>query len=95
MFIGQKIFIMDGHHRYGIAWDYRQGIKEKDGNCSPAKDFHRLSKKEIQPMMVFKDGRYRILTIKKSGDFACTENRKNCSYSSGYTCQIFKNSQFK
>ncbi|MCL2334568.1 MAG: DUF1015 domain-containing protein [Endomicrobia bacterium] len=30
----------------------------------PAKDFEKLSKKEIQPMMVYKDGKYRTLTIK-------------------------------
>jgi uncharacterized protein (DUF1015 family) len=109
--LDKKIFIADGHHRYETAWDYNQGIKEKDENYSsakeynyvlvylcpmedpgisvypvhrvvkasadfeskiekyfdvyPLKDFHRLSKKEIQPMMIFKDGRYRILTIKK------------------------------
>ena len=38
---------------------------EKYFDVHPAKDFHRLSKKEIQPMIIFKDGRYRILTIKK------------------------------
>ncbi|MDR1401036.1 MAG: DUF1015 domain-containing protein [Endomicrobium sp.] len=32
--------------------------------CS-AKDFQKLSKKEIQPIMVFKNGKYRVLTIKK------------------------------
>jgi uncharacterized protein (DUF1015 family) len=30
-----------------------------------AKDFQRLSKKEIQPLMVFKSGKFRVLTIKK------------------------------
>ncbi|GMO65607.1 MAG: DUF1015 domain-containing protein [Endomicrobiia bacterium] len=30
-----------------------------------AKDFQKLSKKEIQPIMVFKNGKYRVLTIKK------------------------------
>ncbi|MDR2402047.1 MAG: hypothetical protein LBD32_01095, partial [Cytophagales bacterium] len=30
-----------------------------------ANDFQKLSKKEVQPMMIFKDGKYRVLTIKK------------------------------
>ncbi|GHT09394.1 hypothetical protein AGMMS49532_07280 [Endomicrobiia bacterium] len=38
---------------------------EKYFDVHPAKNFHRLSKKEIQPMIIFKDGRYRVLTIKK------------------------------
>ncbi|MDR0820802.1 MAG: DUF1015 domain-containing protein [Endomicrobium sp.] len=38
---------------------------EKYFDVHPAKDFHRLSKKEIQPIVIFKDGRYRIFTIKK------------------------------
>ncbi|OEG69868.1 hypothetical protein ATZ36_00355 [Candidatus Endomicrobiellum trichonymphae] len=37
---------------------------EKYFNEHLSEDFHRLSKKGIQPMMIFKDGRYRILTIK-------------------------------
>ena len=38
---------------------------EKYFDVHPSKDFQKLSKKEIQPIMVFKDGKYRILTIKK------------------------------
>jgi uncharacterized protein (DUF1015 family) len=38
---------------------------EKYFNVYSAKDFQKLSKKEIQPMMVFKDGRSRVLTVKK------------------------------
>ncbi|MDR2191436.1 MAG: DUF1015 domain-containing protein [Endomicrobium sp.] len=30
-----------------------------------SKEFAKLSKKEIQPMMIFKDGKYRVLIIKK------------------------------
>ncbi|MDR0401890.1 MAG: DUF1015 domain-containing protein, partial [Endomicrobium sp.] len=30
-----------------------------------ARDFQRLSKKDIQPIMIFKNGKYRVLTIKK------------------------------
>jgi uncharacterized protein (DUF1015 family) len=38
---------------------------EKYFDVHPSKDFQKLSKKEIQPIMVFKDGKYRILTTKK------------------------------
>jgi uncharacterized protein (DUF1015 family) len=31
----------------------------------PSKDFAKLSKKAVQPIMLFKDGKYRVLTIKK------------------------------
>lgn len=31
----------------------------------PQNDFQKLSKKEIQPILLFKDGKYRTLTIKK------------------------------
>ena len=31
----------------------------------PAKDFQKLSKKEIQPMMLYKNGKFRVLTVKK------------------------------
>jgi uncharacterized protein (DUF1015 family) len=37
-------------------------------NCfdvSSAKDFQKLSKQEIQPMMLFKNGKFRVLTVKK------------------------------
>jgi len=38
---------------------------EKYFNVYSAKDFQKLSKEEIQPIMVFKEGRFRVLTIKK------------------------------
>lgn len=38
---------------------------EKYFDVHSVKDFQKLSKKEIQPMMIFKDGKYRVLTIKK------------------------------
>jgi uncharacterized protein (DUF1015 family) len=38
---------------------------EKYFDIHPSKDFLKLSKKEIQPMMIFKSGKYRVLTIKK------------------------------
>ncbi|MDR2860242.1 MAG: DUF1015 domain-containing protein [Elusimicrobiota bacterium] len=37
---------------------------EKYFNVHPAKDFLKLSKKDIQPLMIFKDKKYRVLTIK-------------------------------
>jgi Uncharacterized conserved protein len=38
---------------------------EKYFDVHPSKDFQKLAKKEIQPMLLFKDGKYRTLTIKK------------------------------
>lgn len=38
---------------------------EKYFDVHPSKDFQKLSKKDIQPMMLFKNGTYRVLTIKK------------------------------
>lgn len=38
---------------------------EKYFDVHPSKDFQRLSKKEIQPMILYKDGKYRVLTVKK------------------------------
>jgi uncharacterized protein (DUF1015 family) len=46
----------------------------------PSKDFHRFSKKETQPMMIFKDGRYRILTIKKEAFLKKAMPRKSKAY---------------
>jgi uncharacterized protein (DUF1015 family) len=44
--------------------DLEQNI-EKFFDVHPAKDFTKLRKKEIQPMMIYKDGKYRVLTVKK------------------------------
>ncbi|MDR1196578.1 MAG: DUF1015 domain-containing protein [Endomicrobium sp.] len=38
---------------------------EKYFDVHPLIDFAKLSKKDIQPMLVYKDGKYRTLTIKK------------------------------
>jgi uncharacterized protein (DUF1015 family) len=38
---------------------------EKYFDLHPLKDFQKLSKREIQPMMIFKCNKYRVLTIKK------------------------------
>ncbi|MDR3281593.1 MAG: DUF1015 domain-containing protein [Endomicrobium sp.] len=38
---------------------------EKFFDVHLAKDFQKLLKKETQPIMIFKDGKYRVLTIKK------------------------------
>ena len=37
---------------------------EKFFDVYPAKDFSRLSKKDIQPLMVYKDNKYRVLLVK-------------------------------
>jgi uncharacterized protein (DUF1015 family) len=42
---------------------------EKYFDVYPGNDFYRLPKKRISPVMIFKYGRCRILTIKKSGFF--------------------------
>ncbi|MDR3112035.1 MAG: DUF1015 domain-containing protein [Elusimicrobiota bacterium] len=44
--------------------DLEENINKFFDVCS-AKDFEKLLKKEIQPMMLYKDGKYRVLTIKK------------------------------
>lgn len=38
---------------------------EKYFDVHPSRDFQKLMKRPIQPMMVYKDGKYRVLTIKK------------------------------
>lgn len=38
---------------------------EKYFDVHPSGDFAKLSKKELQPMLIYKDGKYRTLTIKK------------------------------
>jgi uncharacterized protein (DUF1015 family) len=52
-------------HRVIGAPDYVEANIEKYFDVHLAKDFSKLSKKEIQPMMIFKDGKFRVLTIKK------------------------------
>jgi uncharacterized protein (DUF1015 family) len=38
---------------------------EKYFDVHPTKDFQKFSKREIQPIMIFRDGKYRVLTVKK------------------------------
>jgi uncharacterized protein (DUF1015 family) len=38
---------------------------EKYFDVHPAKDFQKLFKKEIQPIMIFKEGKFRVLVVKK------------------------------
>jgi uncharacterized protein (DUF1015 family) len=38
---------------------------EKYFDVYPTKDFQKFSKKKIQSIMIFKDGKYRVLTVKK------------------------------
>ncbi|GHT45504.1 phosphatase [Endomicrobiia bacterium] len=52
-------------HRVIKAPEDLESNIEKYFNVHSANDFQELSKKEIQPMMIFKDNRYRVLTIKK------------------------------
>ncbi|MCL2390875.1 MAG: DUF1015 domain-containing protein [Endomicrobia bacterium] len=57
------ISIWPTHRVIGEPKDLEANI-EKYFDVHPSKDFQKLSKKEIQPLMVFKDGKYRALTIK-------------------------------
>jgi uncharacterized protein (DUF1015 family) len=52
-------------HRVIEAPDNLEANIEKYFDVHLVKDFQKLSKKEIQPIMIFKDGEYRALTIKK------------------------------
>ncbi|GHT61636.1 phosphatase [Endomicrobiia bacterium] len=52
-------------HRIIKAPEDLESNIEKYFDVHSANDFQELSKKEIQPMMIFKDNRYRVLTIKK------------------------------
>ncbi|MDR3195374.1 MAG: DUF1015 domain-containing protein [Endomicrobium sp.] len=52
-------------HRVIEAPDDLETNIEKYFDLHLAKDFQKLSKKEIQPIMIFKNGKYRVLTIKK------------------------------
>ncbi|MDR2251470.1 MAG: DUF1015 domain-containing protein [Endomicrobium sp.] len=52
-------------HRVIEAPDNLEANIEKYFDVHLAKDFQKLSKKEIQPIMIFKNGKYRVLMIKK------------------------------
>ncbi|MDR2399366.1 MAG: DUF1015 domain-containing protein [Endomicrobium sp.] len=52
-------------HRVIEAPDDLEANIEKYFDVHLANDFQKLSKKEIQPMMIFKDNKYRVLRIKK------------------------------
>ncbi|GHT34033.1 phosphatase [Endomicrobiia bacterium] len=52
-------------HRVIKAPEDLESNIEKYFDVHSANDFQELSKKEIQPMMIFKDNKYRVLTIKK------------------------------
>ncbi|MDR3071474.1 MAG: DUF1015 domain-containing protein [Endomicrobium sp.] len=51
-------------HRVVSTPDYLEDNVEKYFDIHLMKDLQKLSKKEIQPMIVFKDNKYRVLTIK-------------------------------
>jgi uncharacterized protein (DUF1015 family) len=52
-------------HRVIAEPDCLEENIEKYFDVRPSQDFAKLSKKEIQPIMVFKDGKFRTLTVKK------------------------------
>jgi uncharacterized protein (DUF1015 family) len=53
---------------------------EKYFDVHLAKDFQKLSKKEIQPIMIFKDGKFRVLTIKKADFLKKAMPKKSKAY---------------
>ncbi|MCL2484951.1 MAG: DUF1015 domain-containing protein [Endomicrobia bacterium] len=57
------ISIWPTHRVIGEPKDLEANI-EKYFDVHQVKDFQKLSKKEIQPMMIFKNGKYKVLTIK-------------------------------
>ncbi|MDR1695850.1 MAG: DUF1015 domain-containing protein [Endomicrobium sp.] len=57
------ISIWPTHRVIGEPKDLEADI-EKYFDVHPAKDFQKLSKKEIQPLMIFKGGKSRVLTVK-------------------------------
>jgi len=59
----QGISIWPTHRVIKEPKDLEENI-EKYFNVHLSKDFARLSKKDLQPMLIYKDGRYRTLTIK-------------------------------
>jgi uncharacterized protein (DUF1015 family) len=52
-------------HRVIEAPDNLEANIEKYFDVYLVKDFQKLSKKEVQPIIIFKDGKYRVLMIKK------------------------------
>ncbi|AKL98610.1 DUF1015 domain-containing protein [Endomicrobium proavitum] len=58
------ISIWPTHRVIAEPADLEENI-EKYFDVHSAKDFARFAKKEIQPLLLFKDGKYRTLTIKK------------------------------
>ena len=60
----QGISIWPTHRVIEEPVELESNIDKYFAVCS-SKDFQKLSKKEIQPIMVFKNGKYRVLTIKK------------------------------
>jgi uncharacterized protein (DUF1015 family) len=68
-------------HRVVIeAPDNLEANIEKYFDVHLAKDFQKLSKKEIQPIMIFKDGKYRVLTIKKDDFLKKAMPKKSKAY---------------
>jgi uncharacterized protein (DUF1015 family) len=53
---------------------------EKYFDVYPSKDFQKLSKKDIQPLMIFKDGKYRVLELKKESSLKKVMPDKSKAY---------------
>ncbi|MDR2812071.1 MAG: DUF1015 domain-containing protein, partial [Endomicrobium sp.] len=67
-------------HRVIEAPDNLEANIEKYFDVHLAKDFQKLSKKEIQPIMIFKDRKYRVLTIKKDDFLKKAMPKKSKAY---------------
>ena len=68
-------------HRVIEVPDNLEANIEKYFDVHLAKDFQKFSKKEIQPIMIFKDGKYRVLTIKKDDFLKKAMPKKSKAYS--------------
>jgi uncharacterized protein (DUF1015 family) len=67
-------------HRVIEAPDNLEANIDKYFDVHLAKDFQKLSKKEIQPIIIFKDGKYRVLTIKKDDFLKKAMPKKSKAY---------------
>jgi uncharacterized protein (DUF1015 family) len=73
------ISIWPTHRIIGEPSDLESNI-EKYFDVYPSKDFQKLSKRDVQPLMVFKDGRYRVLTVKKESFLKKVMSDKSKAY---------------
>ena len=73
------ISIWPTHRVIAEPKDFEKNI-ETYFDVRPAKDFAKLSKKEIQPMLVYKGGKLRTLTIKKEATLKKAMSDKGKAY---------------